>query len=147
MSKSEFTAAKLIESWRREGVRLNSGAAEASIIHLERRFQVRVPPTLREYLMIADGMPLGSTDSNMIRFWPVAEIVPLAEGAPESLGDAASECGRALLFADYCIWSHAYAVQPDAPNHVLLVVGERPVDLKMQFDEFVDAYMSRGVLW
>lgn len=59
---------------------------------------------------------------------------------------AGTEHGQALLFADYSLWAHAYAVQPDAPHHVLLVGGDSPRDLEMQFDEFVDAYISRGVV-
>jgi hypothetical protein len=146
MNESERSASKLVEFWRESGVEVNPGALESAIHHLEHRLRVQLPPPLRAYLAIADGMPEGSTDANMIRFWSAAEIVPLADGAPEMLGDAASEHSGALLFADYSLWAHAYAIQPDAPHHVLLVGGERPRDLNLRFEEFVDAYLSRGVV-
>jgi len=145
MKSYENTASRLIAFWRQGAVQVNHGAFEAEIIDLERRQGLKVPPELRAYLSMADGMPTGSTDSNLIRFWPSAEILPISVGAPEMIG-AGTEHGQALLFADYSLWAHAYAVQPGAPYHVLLVGGDSPRDLQMQFDEFVDAYISRGVV-
>jgi hypothetical protein len=139
-------AGRLVESWRARGVDLNPGASEATVQRLEERWQVQLPATLRAYLRIADGMPEGLSDPMLMRFWPVHEIVPLAEGAPEMLGEGQREHGRALLFADFFIWSHAYAIQTEPPWHVLMVGGKRPLDLRMELERFIEAYLAGEVV-
>ena len=119
------------------------GVADARLSELERRYDVRLPEGFRAYLKAA--MPSGNTwDDEGTRWWPLDEIKSVRDecgiqtGYSPAMGD-----DRRLIFADFLIWCHAWAVDcsegPDRGKVRIITGTDRYV--ADSFDDFIDRYM------
>jgi hypothetical protein len=83
-------------------------------------------------------------DETMIRLWPFDEVRPIASAYPEyaDISDCAPNC---FLFADYLIWSWAYAIvlsaDADASTPVLLL-DTAPVSIADSWTHFLELCLA-----
>jgi hypothetical protein len=134
---------RLQEQWMSHGLKTNPGVSSEDLAAFESKYQVSMPTDLREYFLTVNGMSEGTRDDALIRFWALNEVKPIPEGAPDysDIEDAES----LFLFADYCIWSHAYAIRlssnRETSNGVFVVGDENPVQIFESFSELVREYL------
>jgi hypothetical protein len=126
-------------------MRIAPPATEPEIQAFERRYQTEIHSEFRSYLRAVNGMLQSSNDqcdSNLFSFWQVDRIRPVAEECP-NLQTAPTE-GRYFVFADYMLWSWAYAIDLRAGSadagKVILVGGLSPQCVASSFYEFVRLY-------
>jgi hypothetical protein len=81
-------------------------------------------------------MSAGISDQNLIRFWPLAEIRPVADPAAHAEGY--------FIFADYSISAHEYGIHLSMPSRydVGLIGGALPIIVAKSFTQFLSAYLS-----
>lgn len=126
-----------------QDLKTNPGVSSEELAAFESKYQVSMPSDLREYFLTVNGMPEGTMDDALIRFWALNEVKPISEGAPDysDIQDAQS----LFLFADYCIWSHAYAIRlscnKETSNAVFVVGDEKPVQISESFSQLVREYL------
>jgi len=145
----EFTnvGESLKRHWVTRNINVNSGVSEAELKAFESNNNIILPNDLREYFLCVNGMPYGVTDEALIRFWMLEEIEPISHGAPEySDPQYVKNPDSLFLFADYCIWSHAYAIYltkiPAVSNRVFVIGYDSPILLFSSFSELVDNYLT-----
>lgn len=128
------------------------GATEAEIISFEKRYGVALPPGVRDYFALLNGTAAGQcgmADADEISFWHLDEVRSLAEERPD---DETPDAGRFFVFADYLIWSHAWAVHlsddVSAPTPVVITYYQGQ-QVAGSFEEFLPRYIARdyGVLF
>ena len=104
----------------------------------ENRFRVSVQEDFATYLLTFGGMPLGSLDEELFRFWSFDEICPATEAMNlESYADY-------FTFADYSISALEYGVRlsKSAPNDVAIFGWHTPIIIAHSFTEFLMLYLS-----
>lgn len=132
--------------WVSLGIDINPGVSAEALAAFESKYHVSLPADLRDYFFAVNGMAEGLGDDALIRFWSLDEVKPITDGPPEFSDPSYIEEAESLfLFADYCIWSHAYAIRlssdSDAPNPVLVIGGEKPERISDSFSELVSSYL------
>ena len=102
-------------------------------------------PEFRDYLLTVNGMLQSGNedcDSNIFAFWQLNRIRPIADECPEL--QRSPEEGRYFVFADYMIWSWAYAIDLAASSatagRVILVGRLREQIVSPNFFGFVRLY-------
>lgn len=138
---------RLKKHWALHNVEINPGASEADLRSFEAIYRVVLPNDLRDYFWCVNGMPQYVVDEAMIRFWMLEELKPLTEGALQYSDPAYIHRPESLfLFADFSIWSHAYAIRLESSsiqsNEIVVVGYKTPVVLVPSFSEFVDRYLT-----
>jgi hypothetical protein len=133
--------------WSSHNVDINAGVSEATLDSFEEKYDVTLPDDLRDYFRCVNGMPLELTDDALIRFWMIEEVEALPKGAPEYSDPQYIQNPDSLfLFADYSLWSHAYAIRltkaPADTNKVFIIGYDSPILLGNSFTEFVDNYLT-----
>jgi hypothetical protein len=128
-------------------VHINAGVSRAELDSFEAKHDVVLPEDLRDYFFCVNGMPPDEVDDGMIRFWTVQEVQPVVLGAPAFSDPSYIQNPKSLLlFADYSIWTHAYAIRlgsvPMKTNEVVIIGYESPVVICKCFSEFVDRYLT-----
>jgi hypothetical protein len=147
-----FTDAELAEpmnalaKWlRAQGDIWTRTHAGASVDSLESRYGIRIPEDFRRYLI--DLAPrLEFTDDEATAWWPLGRIRSLPEEYEHGSNNAAiaAEAGTYLFFADYLIWSGAWAVCcSEGPNRgrVAFIGGQPDGFVADSFTEFVALYL------
>ena len=139
--------ASLRRHWASHNLEINAGASEAELDSFEAKHGVVLPSDFRDYFLSVNGMPPDVVDDGMIRFWELGEVEPLPTGAPEYSEPGYIENPESLfLFADYSIWTHAYAIRIGSvalPSNEVVIIGyESPVAISSSFSEFVDRYLT-----
>src|SRR5258705_7597114 len=82
-----------------------------AIVSCERKYADTLPLIVRHYFSELNGTiqgKLGMDDENLIGFWHLDEVRPLDEECPEY---KTAEEPNLFIFADHCIWAHAYAMR------------------------------------
>jgi hypothetical protein len=133
--------------WSSHNVKINVGVSKAELDAFNAKHGVVLPEDFRDYFFCVNGMPRDEVDDGMIRFWMLAEIVPLTQGAPAFCDPSYISNPESLfLFADYSIWAHAYAIRlGNAASHskeVVIVGYDSPLTVSSSFSEFVDIYLT-----
>jgi SMI1 / KNR4 family (SUKH-1) len=109
-----------------------------------------LPDDLREYFLLVNGMDINMTDEDLIRFWPLEEVKSISEGASEYSDQAyLPDPYSIFMFADYCIWSHTYAIRLSScekRNEVYAIGGKSPIFLAGSFTEFATLYLANRCL-
>lgn len=146
------TGQSLRTHWLLHNIEINDGVSEESLRSFESKYSVVIPTDLRDYFLSVNGMPAGTTDEALIRFWMLEEVKPLPEGAPDYSQPLYTDGpGSLFLFADYSLWAHAYAIrltaQPVTSNEVFVIGGNIPIPLFNSFSEFVDSYLTNKDLF
>lgn len=132
--------------WASLGVEINPGVSTEELTAFESKYRVSLPADLRDYFLTVDGMAEDVTDDALIRFWSLNEVKPLHEGAPEYSDPTYIQQAETLfVFADFCIWSHAYAIRlssdSESPNPVFVIGGEQPEKMFASFSDLVASYL------
>lgn len=128
-------------------MRIAAAANESSIRAFERKYQIHIEPEFRSYLLTVNGMLQSASndcDSNLFAFWQTQRICTIGEECPEL--QTALEEREYFVFADYMIWSWAYAIdlRMDSPTigKVILVVGRQHQIVASSFFEFLKLYLE-----
>lgn len=136
--------------WLSQGIEVNPGVSKEELSAFESKYQVSLPADLRDYFLTVDGMAQGVTDNALIRFWSLDEVRPIPEEAPDYSDPSYIEEAESLfLFADYCIWSHAYAIRlssTDASNPIIIIGDETPTRMFGSFSELISSYLTAADL-
>lgn len=136
----------LRDRWESQGIEVNPGVSTAELTTFESKYGVCLPGDLRDYLLTVDGMAEGVSDDALIRFWPLNEVKPITEEAPAySHSTYIQEPESLFVFADFCIWSHAYAIrlssESESPNPIFVIGGEQPEKVFDSFSDLVASYL------
>ena len=136
---------KLESFWRRQGIKLCSGAHEEELRAFENRYAVHLPEDFRGYLAAINGFDNSEhwmSDDNLITFLGLSEIKPLnAYWSPEVANSA-----DLFVFADYSISAHVYAIRLSnaAPDrNQVVVVYDKLIEVAGSFSEFIERYLKR----
>src|SRR4051794_814306 len=118
---------QIIDKWRSLGVEMPGVGADA-VNAFEILYGVVLPRSMRSLWTISDGMQEGTSDDMFIRFWSLAEVVPVSS---HMTGCDLQAYAGVYLFADYSIWAHAYGVVMAANSElpleaVVKVGGNKP---------------------
>jgi hypothetical protein len=126
---------KVLEKWRREGLRANAPVRRGAIALFERECRCSVPAALADLLRVANGTL--RDPSAEFRF------LPLEEYAPEELSRMpAPSARRQFVFVDYMDWSWGYAF--DATDLSVCIVGTaegKPQRIAETAEEFLELYV------
>ncbi len=145
---------RLRSHWSQEGIRIRPGVSLQQIEAFERRYQVRLPPDLRQYFTKVDGMEAGETDHDMFSFLPLEAVKSLPEelahfgGIPDfteimwSLPDP--HCW--FVIVDYLITSAVYAIRlaavPESTPVLWIGSGKHHRVVAPSFSGFADKYLA-----
>lgn len=136
----------LKDHWLSQGIEVNPGVSIEELTAFESRYKVSLPADLREYFLTVNGMAEGVTDDALIRFWSLNEVKPIPEEAPAFSASSYIEDAESLfVFADFCIWSHAYAIRlspTEASNPIIVIGAETPTRMFDSFSELVSNYLT-----
>lgn len=132
--------------WLSQRIEINPGVSREELNAFESKYQVSLPSDLRDYFLKVNGMAEGVSDDALIRFWSLNEVKPIPEEAPDfSDPSYIQEAETLFLFADYCIWSHAYAIRlssdSESPSPIIVIGGETPVRMFESFSDLVSNYL------
>ena len=143
------------DRWRALGFPIRPGVSDAAILDFESRHGVHLPAEVRKFYTCIDGMEYGSTDEELISFWPLAEVGPASlklanfRGIPDCgyIESTLPEVHSYFVFADFLIWSHVYAVRlspdPHTSNTVILIANSQYWRLlASSFGEFFSRYAA-----
>lgn len=131
---------RLRNAWLKSGVPTNVGATPREIQAFESRYCMRLPAQFRAYLSTVNGMAGGATDESLISFLPIDKIDVVPNSA-----DLHSKAGVEIVFAEYLIFSHYYAMRVTKngdQDGVYAADGTNQARISSSFDEFLYAYLS-----
>jgi hypothetical protein len=99
---------RLNSFWLAQGMPPRSRATEKQLQRFELRYGVPLPPDLRDYFALVDGMDdTWAWDEDHFSFWTLARV----ESASESYADQfLKDQSSYFVFADYLISSTVYAI-------------------------------------
>lgn len=116
------------------------------ILSFERKYAVTRPPIVRDFFNELNGTiqgKLGMDDENLIGFWHLDEVRPLDEECPDY---TTPEEPNLFIFADHCIWAHAYAMRlasgPNIETAIFLIGLAQPLKIAGTFEEFLRRYAA-----
>lgn len=136
----------LKDRWESQDIEVNPGVSTAELTAFEAKYGVCLPADLRDYFLTVDGMAEGVSDDALIRFWPLNEVKPITEEAPAYSDPTYIHDAESLfVFADFCLWSHAYAIrlssESQSPNPVFVIGGEQPEKMFDSLSDLVASYL------
>src|ERR1041385_6215735 len=103
----------LLQYWSSQKLSKAPGVSEQELEAFEKRNKIRIHDEFRHYLSTVNGMiEADNCDSNLFAFWSLEKIKPVADECPELESTKGYE--SYFIFADYMIWSWAYAINLDA---------------------------------
>lgn len=126
--------------WNAAGLTLRPGVSDADVNEFQRRYDARLPASLKEYFQTVDGMGANESDDHLFRFWPLSEVRPVAEFENE---DPVVYSGF-FAFADWSLWAYAYAIRlvEQEPPIVVIVAPAGPIPVAGSFEEFLTMYVQ-----
>lgn len=136
----------LLEHWRPDDPAFLGRAAAVSVNDLEYRYGVTLPDDFRRYLLDA-ALAEDLYDDHETNWWAVHRIRNIPNEYEWSIGNEAiaQEAERFLFFADFLIWSWAWAICcSDGPNRgkVALIGGDPDWFVADSFAQFVELYLK-----
>lgn len=140
------TLGALSEFLRAQGLVPHGGASEDEIVAFEQRYNVRLPADVRAYFARVNGVVGGrdgAWDDEMIALWELKDVRPLSE---EVESCRTPEADRYLVFADWSIWAHAYAIHLDTTGTetpVYIVFNPQVERVADSFNDFLQRYVRR----
>ncbi|MEO6908000.1 MAG: SMI1/KNR4 family protein [Abditibacteriaceae bacterium] len=133
---------QLRQHWWNQGFTLGNGASESQLKELESKYQIILPDDFKEYLLSINWSRDYDWDGETISFWTINRI------NEEALNYRRSEKEHYLVFADYLISSHEYAIklesQATATSPVFFVYYDC-VQAAPSFTEFLEGYMANDM--
>lgn len=134
---------RLAQRWKEARLTIRLGVPAERLDQFKQRFNAHLGPDIREYFEAVNGMALGEMDPDChIRFWPLEEVKPIQE---EVDAPWVAQYTGYYLFADYLLWSHAYAIDlnPAGQGAIVMVGGKTPHPVAPSFADFVCMYLDR----
>ncbi|RLT15177.1 MAG: SMI1/KNR4 family protein [Planctomycetota bacterium] len=144
---------KIVTFWHQFGMeKIPPGATDECIEDFELRYQVKLPPDLRDYFKAANGTG-GLWDQNFNCFWSIEEVKPVhLELVPNSINQYhypdQFSYPNCFVFADHCISCWLYAVRltedPLQMAPVYRVTGDTTPGEKLSesFLDFMQRYLE-----
>src|SRR5882724_12925610 len=100
--KSTFL--ELIKRWRRENVKINSGASDTDLVAFEQELGLTMPDDFRALYSAVNGMAELDSDNLLFHLWPIEEI--------QNNGLVARiDGGVEIAFGDFLIDSQRYLME------------------------------------
>jgi hypothetical protein len=136
---------RLRKLWASRGVAVNPGATDEEIRDAERRLGIRLTAELREYFATMNGIQ--GADELGLWFYSLHELEDLETAYGTVTGCPVG--ARWLLFGDYMLRVHLYAVQ--VPRHALAQTGpvfyinSDHVQIAPSLREFFEDYLGEPV--
>ncbi len=125
--------------WAANEVEAASPATPSNVAAFEQRYNVRLPSDLRQYFLTLNGGILGhegSADNELISFWRLDQVEPLARVSEREL----------FAFSDWSIDAHVYAIQlsadATAPTPIYIDGCGQLIPVASTFAEFVRGYLA-----
>lgn len=120
---------------------------ERDVAILEAKYRIRLPADFREYLLQSCPRDDTAMDNNGTDWWPITRIKTVAEEYPNLIKNPAvtANSGKFLFFADFLIWSWAWAIacgEDDNHGHVVVINGVDDRFVANSFVEFVERYVQ-----
>jgi len=137
----------LREYWLARGLTIRPGSSEEQLLAFESRYGVRLPPDMRDYFAVVDGLDEGQYDDDFFSFWPLG----IVERATTRYLDCFLEDQASyFIFADHSIALPDYAIllTPDGKldTSVLAVCSDlrqyNTSPVADSFTEFVERYLA-----
>jgi hypothetical protein len=124
----------LIARWGSAG---RQQATSSVLREQEKRLDVAFAPGL-DWFFALPGLLDGIDDSTGISFLSINALERVGDSCP----DTVMPQGSWVVFAEFLVWSHGYAVEVSAaPFRVVLVGGPTPRAISESIHEFLDAYL------
>lgn len=98
--------------------------------------QVLLPDALRALWLASDGT--NNYDGEMLRFLPIGEWVWATSFA---LPGQEHQHERCVVFAEFSVWAHEYALRV-SDGAVVLIYGGPPVVVATSFSNFLVTYLT-----
>lgn len=123
---------------------------EEAVAGVENRYGVRLSADFRAYLLNACPTDF-QMDHNWTLWWTLAQIKSIPEEYDHGLNNAevAADADGYLFFADYLLWSWAWAIccRPGSNYGRVVAIGGGGRFVAGSFAEFIDRYIeTHGVL-
>lgn len=147
-------AEKLSGYWDNDHIHIRSGLPPETIQRFETKYNVVFASDLREYFLGIDGMEDGDSDNELLAFLPLADVKPVPDelasfaGIPDysSICDGLPRAPRCVVFADYMIRSHVYAIRlfadSAASTPVIWICGPYWSEIAPSFSAFIEDYLT-----
>ena len=139
----------LRERWRAEGILNVRGATEGELAAFETRYDIVLPPDLRQYFATVNGTVTGQygiDDQDLLGFWHLDQVHTFAEESG-ALGDHDVEARRTFALADHSIWCFAFGIQLSndrtAATPIVCDVSTSLQKVAGSFTEFISRYLRR----
>ena len=137
---------RLKNHWLSQSIEINRGVSTEELGAFESKYNVSLPADLRDYFLTVNGMAEGVSDNALFRFWSLNEVKPIPEEAPSYSNPSYIEDAKSFfVFADFCIWSHAYAIRLSSDhgsNPIVVIGGETSTRIFDSFSELVNNYLT-----
>ncbi len=135
---------RLTQRWKEARLTIRPGVRAERLGQFKQRSGVQLGPGIREYFKAVNGMALDEMDPDChMRFWPLQEVKPVQE---EFDAPWVAQYTGSYLFADYLLWSHAYAIDltPAGQEAIVMVGGKTPRPVAPSFTDFVWMYLDNS---
>jgi hypothetical protein len=133
MSEVTSVAKRVVDRWVESGVALNPPALPTDVENLRRLLRSDVPTDVRDFYLLANGMPDGVYDDHQVSFWSITKM-------HEQLGRwGDSEPG----FADFLIDSWRFIFRVHQGRVFVVSEGDSMRNLGT-FDAFLDTYLTNA---
>lgn len=136
---------KLIRYWTDTRADINFGpSSEDAVASIEAKYGVELPAEFRTYLREASPTD-DQVDDNVTQWWSLRRIKNIPDEYDHEVRNVeiAQDAAGFLFFADYVIWSLAWAICCRAGENygrVAVINGENDRFVANSFVEFIDAY-------
>jgi hypothetical protein len=129
--------------WKSQELEVLPGNDEEALVAFEQRWQVRLPPDVRSYFEVLNGVTQGNMDEKLLTFWELDRMRPVvAELGEWRYSVSLPEHENCFIFADFLISSHWYAVRMSYATTVFEVYDNHCREVASSFREFSTRYLS-----
>lgn len=136
----ESIGQKIKGVWTLQKLGVRPGVTSDDVHAFEQKYSVRLPADLADYLLTIDGMY--DSDNEGFAFWPLRQL----KTVPEETKDYSNfdDADTYFVFADYLIWSWAYAIRLSRDlsqeNTVIGIGWNSPKRMAKSFSDFIELY-------
>ena len=142
--------ARLVAYWQGNCALSAGGTPESEVQLFEARYNVTLPPDMREYFLKLNGLDTNAfVDDDLYSFWQLRNVVPIAEWVPDR-SHLFFESDKYFLFADHFISCPGFAIRLTSDsteqNRIARVYSDFPKlevqDFADSFTHFIDLYLT-----